>query len=165
MTPLSCSNKVIVLFANFDAFLPQSILFSARFNLSQLEDWVRVNQLDGSGIVEALESITQATQLLQVNKKTLEDVDAICEVCASLNTVQVQKILSMYTPANEYEARVPSSVIKAVVERGHNKTEPMYLMMDTSYMFPVTLPFTPSAVSLETIHIPENCGLDFLQVS
>lgn len=138
--------------------------FSFRFNLSQLEDWVRVNQLDGSGIVEALEAITQATQLLQVNKKTLEDVDAICEVCASLNTVQVQKILSMYTPANEYEARVPSSVIKAVVERGHNKTEPMYLMMDTSYMFPVTLPFTPSSVSLETLQIPDNCGLDFLQV-
>ena len=61
-----------------------------RFNLSQLEDWVRLNQLEGSGIVEALENITQATQLLQVNKKTLEDVDAICEVCSSLNTLQVR---------------------------------------------------------------------------
>ncbi|XP_048581655.1 unconventional myosin-Va isoform X2 [Nematostella vectensis] len=135
-----------------------------RFNLSQLEDWVRVNQLEGSGIVEALECITQATQLLQVNKKTLEDVDAICEVCSALNTLQVQKILSMYTPANEYEARVPSSVIRAVVERGHNKTDPMYLMLDTAYLFPVTLPFTPSAVSLETINIPELPGLDFLKV-
>lgn len=63
-----------------------------RFNLSQLEDWVRLNQLEGSGIVEALETITQATQLLQVNKKTLEDVDAICEVCSSLNTLQVCKL-------------------------------------------------------------------------
>ena len=61
-----------------------------RFNLSQLEDWVRLNQLEGSGIVEALENVTQATQLLQVNKKTLEDVDAICEVCSSLNTLQVR---------------------------------------------------------------------------
>lgn len=60
-----------------------------RFNLSQLEDWVRINQLEGSGIVEALENVIQATQLLQVNKKTLEDVDAICEVCNSLNTLQV----------------------------------------------------------------------------
>lgn len=129
-----------------------------------LEDWVRINQLDGSGIVEALDSITQAAQLLQVSKKTLEDVDAICEVCTSLNNIQMQKILSMYTPANEYEARVPSKVIRAVIERGHNKTDPMFLMMDTAYMFPVTLPFTPSAVSLETINIPDNCGLDFLQV-
>jgi len=135
-----------------------------RFNLSQLEDWVRLNQLEGSGIVEALENVIQATQLLQVNKKTLEDVDAICEVCSSLNTLQVQKILSMYTPANEYEARVPSSVIRAVVERGHNKTEPMFLMIDTAYMYPFTLPFTPSAVSLESLTIPENLNLDFLKV-
>ncbi|XP_074612959.1 unconventional myosin-Va-like isoform X2 [Acropora palmata] len=135
-----------------------------RFNLSQLEDWVRLNQLEGSGIVEALENVIQATQLLQVNKKTLEDVDAICEVCSSLNTLQVQKILSMYTPANEYEARVPSSVVRAVVERGHNKTEPMYLMSDTAYMYPFTLPFTPSAVSLESINIPETLNLDFLEV-
>ena len=76
------------------------IFFSSfrRFNLSQLEDWVRLNQLEGSGIVEALENVIQATQLLQVNKKTLEDVDAICEVCSSLNTLQVRKPL--YLPAD-----------------------------------------------------------------
>ena len=66
------------------------IIIWNRFNLSQLEDWVRLNQLEGSGIVEALENVIQATQLLQVNKKTLEDVDAICEVCSSLNTLQVR---------------------------------------------------------------------------
>lgn len=70
----------------------------------------------------------------------------------------------MYTPDNEYEARVPSSVIRAVVERGHNKTEPMFLMIDTAYMYPFTLPFTPSAVSLESLTIPENLNLDFLKV-
>lgn len=45
--------------------------------------------------MEALENVIQATQLLQVNKKTLEDVDAICEVCSSLNTLQV-RILTIY---------------------------------------------------------------------
>ena len=40
--------------------------------------------------MEALENVIQATQLLQVNAKTLEDVDAICEVCNSLNTLQVK---------------------------------------------------------------------------
>ena len=43
--------------------------------------------------MEALENVIQATQLLQVNKKTLEDVDAICEVCSSLNTLQVRILL------------------------------------------------------------------------
>ena len=61
-----------------------------RFNLSQLEDWVRLNQLDGSGVVEALDNVMGATQLLQVNKKSLEDVDSICEVSSSLNTLQVR---------------------------------------------------------------------------
>lgn len=69
-----------------------SVFICNRFNLSQLEDWVRLNQLEGSGIVEALENVIQATQLLQVSKKTLEDVDAICEVCSSLNTLQVRLV-------------------------------------------------------------------------
>ena len=70
----------------------------------------------------------------------------------------------MYTPANEYEARVPSSVIRAVVERDHNKTEPMFLMNDTAYIYPFTLPFTPSAVSLDSLTIPDHLNLDFLKV-
>ena len=61
-----------------------------RFNLNQLEDWVRLNQLEGGGVVEALDNVKQATQLLLVNRKTLEDVDAICEVCSSLTTLQVR---------------------------------------------------------------------------
>lgn len=69
-----------------------SVFICNRFNLSQLEDWIRLNQLEGRGIVEALENVIQATQLLQVSKKTLEDVDAICEVCSSLNTLQVRLV-------------------------------------------------------------------------
>jgi myosin heavy subunit len=57
--------------------------------LSVLEDWVRINQLDSGNILEGLKCIIQATQLLQVSKSTLDDVDAICEVCSSLNTLQV----------------------------------------------------------------------------
>ena len=70
----------------------------------------------------------------------------------------------MYTPANEDKARVLPSVLRAVVDRGRNKTEPMYLMSDTAYMYPFTLPFTPSAVSLESLTIPEHLKLDFLKV-
>lgn len=82
---------------SYEAEVLVFLIAVTRFNLSQLEDWVRLNQLEGSGIVEALETITQATQLLQVNKKTLEDVDAICEVCSSLNTLQVREPRSLST--------------------------------------------------------------------
>ena len=57
--------------------------------MSVLEDWVRINQLDSGNILEGLKCIIQAIQLLQVSKSTLDDVDAICEVCSSLNTLQV----------------------------------------------------------------------------
>ena len=70
----------------------------------------------------------------------------------------------MYTPANEYETRVPSSVIRAVVECTHNNTDPMYLLTDIEYIYPFTLPFTPSAVSLEALTIPDHLNLDFLKV-
>ena len=62
------------------------ILF--RFNLTQLEEWCRTNQLNADEILKPLDPIKEATQLLQVNKKSLEDVDSILSVCATLNPLQ-----------------------------------------------------------------------------
>lgn len=83
-------SRFLCIFYNFCILLSHRI-FPFRFNLSQLEDWVRINQLESGNILEGLECITQATRLLQVNKSTLEDVEAICEVCSSLNTLQVRR--------------------------------------------------------------------------
>ena len=77
---------------------------------------------------------------------------------------QVQKILSMYTPANEYEARVPAAVIRAVVQQAHNEADPMFLMVDANKTYPVSFAFTASAVSLENISIPESISSSFLKV-
>ena len=62
----------------------------------------------------------------------------------------------MYTPSNEREARVPAAVIRAVVQRAHNETDPMYLMADANKTYSVSFTFTASAVSLENITIPES---------
>ena len=70
--------------------------FVLRFNLSVLEDWVRINQLDSGNILDGLTCIIQATQLLQVSKSSIKDVDAICEVCNSLNTIQVIPPINAY---------------------------------------------------------------------
>ena len=40
----------------------------------------------------------------------------------------------------------------------------MYLLTDIEYIYPFTLPFTPSAVSLEALTIPDHLNLDFLKV-
>ena len=59
--------------------------------MTQLEEWCRTNQLqDKNGVVEQLEAITEVVQLLQVNKKSLEDVDGIIAIVKNLNALQVR---------------------------------------------------------------------------
>ena len=66
------------------------ILIFVRYNISQLEDWVKGANLAKSGAIEALHPVIQATQLLQIRKKTDKDVNAIIETCTKLNTLQVR---------------------------------------------------------------------------
>lgn len=62
-----------------------------RYNVSQLEEWLRDKNLMNSGAKETLEPLIQAAQLLQVKKKTDEDAEAICSMCNALTTAQVSK--------------------------------------------------------------------------
>lgn len=55
----------------------------------------------------------QASQLLQA-RKSMEDVDSICEMCDHLSVAQIIKILNLYTPVDEYEERVPISFIRRI---------------------------------------------------
>ena len=64
-----------------------------RFNLTQLEEWCRTNQLNSDEILKPLDPIKEATQLLQVNKKSLDDVDSILSVCSTLNPLQVRQLV------------------------------------------------------------------------
>uniref|UniRef100_A0A8B9VUJ2 Unconventional myosin-Va n=1 Tax=Anas zonorhyncha TaxID=75864 RepID=A0A8B9VUJ2_9AVES len=63
-----------------------------RYNVSQLEEWLRDKNLMNSGAKETLEPLIQAAQLLQVKKKTDEDAEAICSMCNALTTAQVTKL-------------------------------------------------------------------------
>ncbi len=60
-----------------------------RYNVSQLEEWLRDKNLMTCGAKETLEPLIQAAQLLQVKKKTDEDAEAICSMCNGLSTSQV----------------------------------------------------------------------------
>lgn len=63
-----------------------------RYNISQLEEWLRGRNLHQSGAVQTMEPLIQAAQLLQLKKKTPEDAEAICSLCTSLSTQQVQAL-------------------------------------------------------------------------
>ncbi|XP_073333627.1 unconventional myosin-Vb isoform X2 [Pagrus major] len=133
-----------------------------RYNTSQMEEWLRANNLYQSNAAATLEPIIQAAQLLQVKKKTTQDAEAICSLCTSLTTQQIVKILNLYTPLNEFEERVTVSFIRTIQNSLQDRNDPPQLLLDTKQTFPVLFPYTPSALSLETLHIPASLGLDFL---
>lgn len=66
-----------------------------RYNVSQLEEWLRDKNLMTCGAKETLEPLIQAAQLLQVKKKTDEDAEAICSMCNALSTAQVTHLLAI----------------------------------------------------------------------
>ncbi|XP_077994009.1 unconventional myosin-Va-like isoform X2 [Glandiceps talaboti] len=161
-----------------------------RYNLSELEEWLRSNRLMESGAVETLEPLVQVSQLLQVSKKTDQDVESICELCTKLSTQQITKILynralcnqeeyvdtsmvnkiikilNLYTPVNEYEVRVEASFVRKVQEtlkKNRGETETQKLLMDTKFSYPVTFPYNPSSVELDSITIPDTWDLKFLE--
>ncbi|XP_060930749.1 unconventional myosin-Vb [Limanda limanda] len=133
-----------------------------RYNTSQLEEWLRGNNLYQSKAAVILEPVIQAAQLLQVKKKTTQDAEAICSLCIALTTQQIVKVLNLYTPLNEFEERVTVSFIRDIQSRLTVRNDPPQLLIDTKHTFPVLFPYTPSALSLETLHIPASLGLEFL---
>ena len=71
----------------------------------------------------------------------------------------------MYTPASEYEPRVPSKVIRAVVAKATKQSpDPSSLMMNIQFTSPVNFPFTPSAVQFEKIELPSVLKLKNVRV-
>ncbi|RXM98510.1 Unconventional myosin-Va [Acipenser ruthenus] len=91
-----------------------SEVLQIRYNVSQLEDWLRGRSLQLGGAVDSLEPLIQAAQLLQVSKRSESDARAIEETCTALSPPQIVKILSLYTPLNEFEERVTLNFIRSV---------------------------------------------------
>ncbi|XP_010723121.2 unconventional myosin-Vb-like [Meleagris gallopavo] len=135
-----------------------------RYNISQVEQWLRAQGLQQSGAREMLEPLIQAAQLLQVKKATEEDAGAICSLCTVLTPQQVVKILRAYTPTAGLEERVSPAFISSVENRlqGQQAEGPSQLLVDTSHFFPVHLPFIPSPLHLDELCIPNTVDLAFL---
>ncbi|XP_067824725.1 unconventional myosin-Vb-like [Heptranchias perlo] len=133
-----------------------------RNNVSQLIEWLRGKNLHQSGALETLEPLIQATQLLQLNKTTDADAEAICSMCTVLSKPQIVKILTLYTPINEFEERVTVAFIKSIQNRLADRSPSRQLLMELKHVFAVNFPIVPSPVNLDKIKIPEILDLNFL---
>ncbi|XP_022899670.2 unconventional myosin-Va [Onthophagus taurus] len=139
--------------------------YNIRHNLSYFELWTKEKNMDEQAIKSTLQPIVQASHLLQA-RKTDDDVASVCEMCSTLTKSQICKILTLYTPVDEFEQRVPKSFIAKVqeklLERGDNQ-EQDNLLMDVKHSFCVKFPFNPSSICLEDIDVPEILKLPMLE--
>ncbi|XP_033100860.1 unconventional myosin-Va-like isoform X3 [Anneissia japonica] len=136
-----------------------------RYNLSELEEWLRTNNMFDQGMENILEPLVQIAQLLQVKKRTDDDVKLICDTCSMLTTTQIVKILSLYTP-DEYESRTEMSFIRKVQHRLKNRSDmkrEAQLLIDSRHQIPVTFPYNPSSVLLNEIQIPATFNINYVQ--
>ncbi|XP_067139175.1 unconventional myosin-Va-like isoform X3 [Centruroides vittatus] len=148
-----------------------------RYNLSHLEQWCRDQQMNQTEVTDILQPIIQASQLLQA-RKTDDDAQSICDMSNRLTTAQIIKILNLYTPADEFEERVPISFIRKMQAclQGRDKLREQEqehrpnpaidqgtLLMDTKFAFPIRFPFNPSSIMLEDIVVPDVLNLPMLK--
>ncbi|XP_031420587.1 unconventional myosin-Vc [Clupea harengus] len=133
-----------------------------RCNISYLEEWLKEKGLQGSSAMETLLPLSQAAQLLQVNKTTDGDAKEIMDRCPELSPVQIVKILNSYTPIDDFEKRVASSFVRKVQALLQEREGSTQLMVDTQYRFQATFPFSPSPQALELLQVPSSLQLSFL---
>ncbi|KAL5257243.1 hypothetical protein ACHWQZ_G012247 [Mnemiopsis leidyi] len=135
-----------------------------RYNLSQVEQWVREQglDLDDSGVLTSLSEIRQASQLLQMNKSSVDNAAAIVETCFALNTMQLQKLLMLYSPSSEFEERVPQEVIKYILNHKPIETGTK-LMMDPNKLHALKFSYETKDIDFTMVTLPFGLKLDFLE--
>ncbi|XP_054644511.1 unconventional myosin-Vb isoform X3 [Dunckerocampus dactyliophorus] len=137
-----------------------------RLNVSQLEEWLRCRDLQTEGAVASMEPLIQAVQLLQVGKKTEKDAEALLQTCTALNSDQIVRILSNYTPHSDLDEKVSLNFIRMVqgLLKGSAHAQPLQLLLDIKREFPVTFPdATPPVVRADMLVIPDSLKISFIR--
>jgi myosin-5 len=134
------------------------------YTISQLEDWCHESNL-GNQVADQLLAVKEATKLLQLQQTTKKDADAVVDLCAHLTSVQVQKLLTMYTPG-DFEGKVPTSLIRLIGEKclkrdGNSGRELLVHIEDSP---PTKLPYTPTDVNYKKMSLPSHFNLDKLLI-
>eukprot|EP01134_Creolimax_fragrantissima_P005427 CFRG5427T1 len=140
-----------------------------QYNVSQIEAWLSEHKLPEAK--NKLVSISQATKLLQMQKQSKEDVCIILETCTELNYMQIQKILTMYTPDTADE-RVPVHVIREIESVGRKRdyressrdsNKKPSLMLDLTQIKQALIMHVVPDQSLCDIELPADLNVEFLK--
>jgi myosin-5 len=85
-----------------------------QYNVTRVEEWCKTHSIHQQSL--NLERLMQAAKLLQLQKKTSQDVDVMFEVCYLLNPQQMKKILGIYA-VSDYENPIGGEVLQEVGSR------------------------------------------------
>jgi len=89
--------------------------------LDLIEKWAEKQGLELAADCH-LARITQAAHLLQARKATAEDIASLSSTCFKLNSLQLECLLSRYTPA-ENEAPINRELIETIVRVAQNTVD------------------------------------------
>ncbi|XP_055916560.1 unconventional myosin-Va isoform X1 [Eupeodes corollae] len=130
-----------------------------RYNVTCLEEWVREKKMS-SDVTKPLAPLIDVSQLLQ-SRKTEQDVDSVYELCNSLTTAQVLKMIKSYN-SDDCEREISSTFIEKLTDKLNNRNmaRNYEFTMDQEFIHPVKVVYNYSDVKLEDIEIPKQLHLD-----
>eukprot|EP01133_Synstelium_polycarpum_P013330 gene13330-15673_t len=119
--------------------------FQIKIELSKVQDWVAVSNLD-EALVQ-LEPMIETTNLLVMDKKLMSDPEVLGQVCQSIQLHQIKHLLSTFQTDRINNEPIPTSVFKAVDQLISMRSEqtPASLDIDLTYMHQLTLDFLSDA--------------------
>lgn len=122
------------------------------YNVTRLEEWCKTHYIPEGA--DCLQHLVQTSKLLQLRKKTLEDIKILCDICTALKPAQLQKLMTQYAVA-DYEVPISAEILNYVAEKvkkgsslssdGKSKvhSEDIFLKVETG-------PFEDPFVGIET---------------
>lgn len=106
-------------------------------------------QLQSTEIFEPLTPLVQVSGLLQ-SRKTKEDVHSIVELCSTLSTAQVMKILKSYRE-DDYEAAMESVFIEKLTTKLNERTT----MVILSFCFAILISENFNGIHISHFYRPQ----------
>ncbi|XP_055305869.1 unconventional myosin-Vb isoform X2 [Sitodiplosis mosellana] len=132
-----------------------------RYNISCLEEWARKMKMSNE-ITEPLTPLIQVASLLQARKETDQDVQVILDICSTLSTAQVIKILKSYT-LDDCEAPIKPAFIEKLTTKLNErpmKTPTDTFTIDEAFVHPLKVVYKYDDTRLEEIDLPQILNLN-----
>lgn len=89
------------------------------YNVTRIEEWCKSHHISEAS--ECLQHILQASKLLQLKKREIEDIDIIWDICHSLKPIQLKQLITQYYVA-DYEEPIAPGILQYVAEKVKNES-------------------------------------------